>query len=709
MGTRALTLAALLVSWWPALASAAGTATTASPLSALFAPDPSHPLARAQASLTGKKPSDAEAILKGYSEATTADVARWLRAQALADQGRTQDALKELSALPSRDLGCAKVETDPLSIGPRIKAAEWLAPTDPQKAAAELGRLPPDGARFLTALRWLERGQHTEAAQALTRRLLLEVPESPEALALVQSNPNLVPGLSNEDRRARIGRLLETNVNEAARDEATALLRLLPKEDPARCELHYVLGKAQRKLRSYKPAIEALEVARTTCPAGSEWALRSALLELQVRAIRGQVKAGKATLQWILSQYERHSYADDAIYTYAETAERAGQLKVALPLYQKLLTEYGDGDQATAAAWRLAFVAIEGEDAQGAEKHLRFILGANPARLVDREQARYWLAQVVAKKRPAEAEALYLGLTETPTFYTWLAIDRLGRSEPKLAQAMKDRLLAAVQGASPAIDPARRIAEDPHFLRARTLAKAGLLELAAAELEPLACGKLDDQELLTLAYAFDAVGAHPRAQALVKGRPALLSGSFKKESIPVWRAAYSRPYLELITAAAKAEKIEPLLLHALVREESTFDPKIVSWAGATGLAQLMPATAIGAYATVFRGRLDLTRLTEPELNLRLGAHVLRLGMNSFQKTEPLALGAYNGGAGLVERFVGKEPVPFDRWIERFGVRETRRYMQRVTETWGLYRLLYDAQKPWITLPDTVGPPEASRD
>lgn len=257
--------------------------------------------------------------------------------------------------------------------------------------------------------------------------------------------------------------------------------------------------------------------------------------------------------------------------------------------------------------------------------------------------------------------------------------------------------------------PAPRIANDPRFLAARSLGAAGLLTLAAAELERLTCDKLDDQELLTVAFALDAVAAHPRAQALLRGRPSLLSGSFRAESVPVWRAAYSRPYLDLITAAAKAEKVEPLLLHALVREESTFDPKIVSWAGATGLAQLMPATAIGAYATVYRGRLDLARLTEPELNLRLGAHVLRLGMKSFDKTEPLALGAYNGGAGLVERFLGKEPVPFDRWIERFGVRETRRYMQRVTETWGLYRLLYDPLRPWITLPETVGPRAASRD
>lgn len=708
MGRRAAGVGLLLAACaLPGWAEASTTATTSSPLASLFAPDPQGPLAQARLALEQKKPADAEVALKGFI-GSTADVARWLRAQALAEQGKDSEALTELRALPSRALGCVPPASDPLSIDPKVKEAELLAKRDPAAAAQLLSTLPPDGARFLTGIRLYQKAGQAAAANALEQRLLLEIPEAPESLAVAKDRGK-VTALGPELRLARAFRLLDANVNEEARDEASALLSELPKDAATRCELGYILGKAQRKLRSYKTAIEALELARTSCPEGKDWALKAALLELQVRAIRGQVKAGKATLQWILNKYERHSYADDAIYTYAETAERAGQLKVAAPLYQKLIDDYGDGDQATAAAWRLAFSAIESEDATAAEKHLRFILRGNPARIVDREQARYWLAQVLEKKQPTEAEALYLGLTETPTFYTWLAIDRLGRSQPKLAEAMKVRLWTAVQAPVPTFVPAPRIANDPRFLAARSLAAAGLPILAAAELERLTCDKLEDQELLTVAFALDAVAAHPRAQALLRGRPGLLSGSFRAESVPVWRAAYSRPYLELITAAAKAEKVEPLLLHALVREESTFDPKIVSWAGATGLAQLMPATAIGAYATVYRGRLDLARLTEPELNLRLGAHVLRLGMKSFDKTEPLALGAYNGGAGLVERFLGKEPVPFDRWIERFGVRETRRYMQRVTETWGLYRLLYDPLKPWISLPENVGPPAASRD
>ncbi|CAN0577373.1 unnamed protein product, partial [Laminaria digitata] len=159
------------------------------------------------------------------------------------------------------------------------------------------------------------------------------------------------------------------------------------------------------------------------------------------------------------------------------------------------------------------------------------------------------------------------------------------------------------------------------------------------------------------------------------------------------RLAYSRPYLEELSAAAKAERLDPLFLTALSREESTFNPNIVSWAGATGLAQLMPGTAIGAYADVFKGRLKPERLTEPALNLRLGAHVLAQGLRGFRRVEPLALAAYNGGPGLARRFVPKEAVDFDLWVETLSVKETRRYVRRVSETWGIYHWLYDPERP----------------
>jgi soluble lytic murein transglycosylase len=188
------------------------------------------------------------------------------------------------------------------------------------------------------------------------------------------------------------------------------------------------------------------------------------------------------------------------------------------------------------------------------------------------------------------------------------------------------------------------------------------------------------------------------------------SGDLKKfpegDNLPVWLAAFSKPFADELGAAADAAKVERLLLFALSREESTFDPEIVSWAGATGLTQLMPDTAVGAYAAVFKGaRLeDMSKLTDPALNLRLGAHVLRVGIKQFGGEVPLALAAYNAGAKLARATMPeKESVDFDLWVESIPIKETRRYVKRVVETWGKYRFLYDPDSPFLDLPDTVRP------
>src|SRR5262249_29559898 len=153
----------------------------------------------------------------------------------------------------------------------------------------------------------------------------------------------------------------------------------------------------------------------------------------------------------------------------------------------------------------------------------------------------------------------------------------------------------------------------------------------------------------------DAMGSHPRAQELLRARAdRMLKGPLTPEALHVWRAAYSRPFFEDVEKAAAAEKIEPLFLLALAREESTFDPQIVSWAGAVGLTQLMPGTASAAHVQLGLGRLDLERLTDPALNLRLGARVLHDGLKSFKNREPLALVAYNGGPGVAQRLIDKE-------------------------------------------------------
>lgn len=119
-------------------------------------------------------------------------------------------------------------------------------------------------------------------------------------------------------------------------------------------------------------------------------------------------------------------------------------------------------------------------------------------------------------------------------------------------------------------------------------------------------------------------------------------------------------FSSMITAAARSLNLRPELLHAVVRAESSYDPRAVSRSGAVGLMQLMPGTA-QRYGVSAQGRWD------PEQNLKAGAHYLRDLLREFKFDLHLALAAYNAGENAVKKYGNKIP-PYP---------ETQRYVKKV--------------------------------
>jgi soluble lytic murein transglycosylase-like protein len=110
----------------------------------------------------------------------------------------------------------------------------------------------------------------------------------------------------------------------------------------------------------------------------------------------------------------------------------------------------------------------------------------------------------------------------------------------------------------------------------------------------------------------------------------------------------SAPFGAEIDAAAARYGIDPALLRGLVRQESGFDPRARSGAGAMGLTQLMPGTAAS---------LGVTDPYDPTQSLDGGARYLREMLDRFGGDPAKALAAYNAGPGAVSRFGGVPPYP----------------------------------------------------
>ena len=119
-----------------------------------------------------------------------------------------------------------------------------------------------------------------------------------------------------------------------------------------------------------------------------------------------------------------------------------------------------------------------------------------------------------------------------------------------------------------------------------------------------------------------------------------------------------RAYDDLIAEAAARYDLDPALIKAVIRTESSFNPSVVSPMGAQGLMQLMPALA---------SQMGVVDPFDPRENIMAGSRYLRQLLDATRGSLPLALASYNAGPGNVARYKGIPPF-----------RETRNYVKKIT-------------------------------
>lgn len=151
--------------------------------------------------------------------------------------------------------------------------------------------------------------------------------------------------------------------------------------------------------------------------------------------------------------------------------------------------------------------------------------------------------------------------------------------------------------------------------------------------------------------------------------------------IEMARLLYPQAFSYIVHHAATVQGVEPYFLFGLMRQESLFDPDIVSHAGAIGLGQIMPTTAVDIaerMGTIFDD------LTEPETNAQMSAWYLNNLTKSFE-SPALAMLAYNAGMGRVRSWLAEyDELPMPLFFEVVPFDETRRYLRHVTEGALLY-------------------------
>lgn len=190
--------------------------------------------------------------------------------------------------------------------------------------------------------------------------------------------------------------------------------------------------------------------------------------------------------------------------------------------------------------------------------------------------------------------------------------------------------------------------------------------------------------LLAAAEAMRQRGEPSRAMSLA--RRAL--GARATRDARAYRLLYPVAYPDVIDSEAKAHKIDPALVAALIHQESSFNPRATSRAGAVGLMQVLPS--VGASIAKARGMTSFERvlLYQPDVNIQLGVAHLDAMLDQYPHVA-YALAAYNAGGSPVRRWRQKrgsdDPELF---VERIPYDETRDYVRILLRNQATYKLLY---------------------
>lgn len=263
------------------------------------------------------------------------------------------------------------------------------------------------------------------------------------------------------------------------------------------------------------------------------------------------------------------------------------------------------------------------------------------------------------------------------------ALDRLGadRAAVLLASARREPALAIAAGTPPASAPLIQ-----HLL-AVGLYDDAIAEVQKAKLETGASPLLD----ATLAYALNRKGDLRGAiTAMRRAYPQFMADGGEELPREILRVIFPVAHWDLIRRSSEQHHLDPFLVVALVAQESTFQADVRSGANAWGLMQIVPPTGRRYAPKVGVRRFATSKLTDPDVNVRIGTAYLADLIGEFNDVAS-ALAAYNAGENRVSRWRAERPgIARDEFIDDIPFPETQNYVKRIIGTAEDYRMLYGA-------------------
>ncbi len=660
---------------------------------ALGAPDPAHRLeARLLLARAILERGDAHVALELAVEAAqrapdqrAAGIAAVLAARALATLGEHEQASEQLRVavrlLPELAPYLEYRWLDVLASTRRETEAEQLV--DQIVTTAPIRRLA------VAALEWRrmraeQRGDFLAVRETITRLLELATIPSYRATLLVQ--------------RARAARKLG-DVSAAQADllmaleiapESTAAVHALDELDALgagsvvpterRAAIAFVAGRYTNAIAGYSAVLDADPVR------ADAWYQRAI-----ARVRSGDVVTGVQELVAMSDRYPQDARTPDALVTAGTLVEWDDEAR-AEELYRRVLAQYPGTTAAGVARFRLGLLAYGRGDIESAAVLWEDLAGGSDAR------TSFWYGKALAARGDlASAQQVWQRVlqSEPQTFYGQRARELLHGESPlaKMPEQLSplqpnDRPLTIWLASLGVTNEtaAQRIQASSAARRALLLLDLGEREAAGWEVD-VAAEELRDDPIALAAFGWELLRYGEAAYAYRIGLR-LASGTEVPRTVLAPLLA-PVPYPELLVPVSMRFGVDPLLLAALIRQESTFEPTAVSPAGARGLTQVMPDTGAALAAELGLARWSPDDLFRPATSILLGAAGLARRLEQFHGQLYLVLASYNAGAGAVQQWLRERPTSDpDLFVERIPYRETYAYVQRVYTGYRAYQELY---------------------
>ncbi len=290
----------------------------------------------------------------------------------------------------------------------------------------------------------------------------------------------------------------------------------------------------------------------------------------------------------------------------------------------------------------------------------------------------YWQARALlalqAPSHDEQARALLQGIAGNNGFYEQLAQEMLGQA-------------TVVPPAPKALSAAEKATarQNPGLQRALWAIANGLRAEGVREWNYTTNlhqrGGMNDRELLA--------AADLACQQQVWDRCINTSDRTKAEID--YSQRFPTPHREQVVKRAREVGLDPAYVYGLIRQESRFVTDARSGVGAAGLMQVMPATAAWTAKRIGLSDFKPHQITDRDTNIALGTAYLKLALDDFEGSMPMAAAAYNAGPGRPRVWRNGPVLEAPIWIENIPFSETRDYVKKVVANTNNYAALLSGQ------------------